>query len=256
MPRTTGISFSSAAFAHAIIPSNTTFPLNCSTSVALVIERSNNAYGSAGEIVVQRNAFLSLNNLIVSSSIFAPCSIESTPFSRATRTPCGDSTCAETKYPFSCALSQTAFTISGDIFSSPGTPFSFASITPPVIISFIKSTFSFSDCSRCFKAVSILSAATATEPAICPPGTEIPSLAASILGPIFVPALISSLNFVSKLPSPPTVLIVVTPLISSVFANPATIPYAIERISAFPISIFTSFSLSRCFFCGLPLPAR
>ena len=28
--------------------------------------------------------------------------------------------------------------------------------------------------------------------------------------------------------------------VSSVFANPATIPYAIERISAFPISIFTN----------------
>ena len=37
-----------------------------------------------------------------------------------------------------CACSQTAFTISGGIFSSPGTPFSFASSTPPVIISFIK----------------------------------------------------------------------------------------------------------------------
>ena len=43
LPRTTGISFARAALAQAMIPSKTTFPLYCSTSVALVMERSNKA---------------------------------------------------------------------------------------------------------------------------------------------------------------------------------------------------------------------
>ena len=49
---------------------------------------------------------------------------------------------------------------------------------------------------------------------------------------------------------------VVTPLISSSFAKPYTMRYATARVRAEPIIFFTSFSLSRCFFCGLPLPAR
>ena len=174
-------------------------------------------------MVVQRKAPLSLKSAIISSSSFAPCSMESTPFCKATFTPCGDSTWADTINPASCALSQTAFTISGGIFSSPGTPFSLASKTPPVIINVIKSTFSFLDSSTCWSASETEPAATATEPAMCPPGTEIPWLAARIRGPVFLPAEISSRSFVSKLPRPPTVRIVVTPLRSSSFANPHTI---------------------------------
>ena len=52
------------------------------------------------------------------------------------------------------------------------------------------------------------------------------------------------------------VCIVVTPLISSSRANPRTMLYATARVSPLPMIVFTSFSLSRCFFCGLPLPAR
>ena len=126
-----------AALAHSFIPSNTILPLYCSTSDALDTLLSKRAYGSAG----QRNALFSLNKCIISSSGFAPCSIESTPFSSATLTPSGDSTCAATLYPSACALSHTALTISGFILSSPGTPLAFASSTPPVIISLIRSTF-------------------------------------------------------------------------------------------------------------------
>ena len=173
--------------------------------------------------MVHKNALCSLKSEIISSSAFAPCSMEPTPFFRATFTPSGDSTWAATIYPMVWALSQTAFTISGAIFSSPGTPFSFASSTPPVIISFTRSTFCAFEVSKCCSASSTLSAAIATEPAICPPGTEIPSLAARILGPGFLPAAMSSRSLVSKSPSPPTVRIVVTPLYSSSFAKPQTI---------------------------------
>ena len=205
---------------------------------------------------MHKNALFSLNKCIISSSGFAPCSIESTPFSSATLTPSGDSTCAATLYPRACALSHTALTISGFILSSPGTPLAFASSTPPVIISLIRSTCWLFAISTCTSASSILLAATATEPAICPPGTEIPSLAASILGPSALPFLISSLTLVSKSARPPTVLIVVTPLISSVFAKSFTTLYVTALESAVPISILTIFSLSLCFFCGFPLPAR
>ena len=51
-PRTTGMSLAMAFFAQSMIPSKTTLPLNCSTSVALVMERSNSAYGRAGDSVV------------------------------------------------------------------------------------------------------------------------------------------------------------------------------------------------------------
>ena len=88
---------------------------------------------------MQTKAFFSLNNAIISSVGLAPCSIESTPFLRATRTPSVLSTWAATLKPCSCALSQHALTISAGIFNSPGTPFSFASNTPPVIINLIKS---------------------------------------------------------------------------------------------------------------------
>ena len=50
-------------------------------------------------------------------------------------------------------LPHTAFTISGGIFNSPGTPFSFASSTPPVIINFIRSTFCFFAFSTCCTAL-------------------------------------------------------------------------------------------------------
>ena len=130
-----------AALAHSFIPSNTILPLYCSTSDALDTLLSKRAYGSAGDNVVHKNALFSLNKCIISSSGFAPCSIESTPFSSATLTPSGDSTCAATLYPSACALSHTALTISGFILSSPGTPLAFASSTPPVIISLIRSTF-------------------------------------------------------------------------------------------------------------------
>lgn len=83
-----------------------------------------------------------------------------------------------------------------------------------------------------------------------------PSLAASILGPVFLPEAISSRSLVSKSPRPPTVRIVVTPLISSSFAKPHTILYATALVSAVLIIFFTSAALSRCFFCGLPFPAR
>ena len=147
-------------------------------------------------------------------------------------------------------------TISGDIFSSPGTPFFFASRTPPVIMSLMISTFSFSHLSKWASASSMFAAAMATDPAICPPGTEIPWLAARIRGPILVPASISSRSLVSKSPRPPTVLMVVTPPNSSSFAKPATMLYATALVRAEPMMVFTSFSLSRCFFCGFPLPAR
>ena len=55
---------------------------------------------------------------------------------------------------------------------------------------------------------------------------------------------------------PPTVRMVVTPLKSSVFANEQTSLYAIARVRRELIIFLTSFALSRCFFCGLPLPAR
>ena len=86
----------SAAFAQAIMPSKTTRPLNCSSSVRCVTERSKSAYGSAGESVTHKNAPRSSNSRRISSSGFAPCSMESTPFSSATRTPSGDSVCAAT----------------------------------------------------------------------------------------------------------------------------------------------------------------
>ena len=41
--------------------------------------------------------------------------------------------------PAACAISQQALTISGGILSSPGSPFTLASITPPVIISLRRS---------------------------------------------------------------------------------------------------------------------
>ena len=70
--------------------------LHNTISEALEILGSNKAKGSAGEIVVHKKAFFSLNKAIISSSNLAPCSIESTPFSKATRTPSDDSTCAAT----------------------------------------------------------------------------------------------------------------------------------------------------------------
>ena len=63
-----------------------------------------------------------------------------------------------------------------------------------------------------------------------------------------MPDSISSRRRVSKLPSPPTVRMVVTPLNNSSFANPATILYAIVLVSEELIMVLTSFSLSRCFF--------
>ena len=91
---------------------------------------------------------------------------------------------------------------------------------------------------------------------MCPPGTETAMLAARMRGPSCRPAAISSRRRESKFPRPPIVRIVVTPLISSSRANPRTMLYATARVSPLPMIVFTSFSLSRCFFCGLPLPAR
>ena len=68
--------------------------------------------------------------------------MESTPFSSATRTPSGLSTWAATFIPSAWALSQAAFTSAGCIRSTPGSPTASASMTPPVIISLIKSGFS------------------------------------------------------------------------------------------------------------------
>ena len=61
----------------------------------------------------------------------------------------------------------------------------------------------------------------AIDPAKCPPGTDTPVFAARILGPISLPLSISSLILASMSRMPPTVLRVVTPLMSSVFAYPA-----------------------------------
>ena len=51
-----------------------------------------------------------------------------------------------------------------------------------------------------------------------PPATEIASLAARMRGPLILPALMRSRASESTLPTPPTVRIVVTPLISWVRA--------------------------------------
>ena len=68
--------------------------------------------------------------------------MESTPFSSATRTPSGLSTWAATFMPSPWALSQAAFTSGGSIRRTPGSPTTSASITPPVIISLMRSGFS------------------------------------------------------------------------------------------------------------------
>ena len=87
--------------------------------VAWEMLRSNSANGRAGESVETWNAFRSLKRFMMSSVGFAPCSMESTPFSRATLTPSGLSTCAATLNPSSCARSQAAFTSSGGILEHP-----------------------------------------------------------------------------------------------------------------------------------------
>ena len=92
----TGMPLASAVLALSTMPSNTILPLYWSFSDAPDTAVSNSAYGSAGEMVVHRNAPCSLYSFIVSSSIFAPCSMESTPFSSATFTPSGDSVWAAT----------------------------------------------------------------------------------------------------------------------------------------------------------------
>ena len=88
-------------------------------------------------------------------------------------------------------------------------------MTPPVIISFTRSAPCACTASTCASAWSIVSAAMATDPAMCPPGTEMPSLAARMRGPTRRPARISSRRRVSNVLSPPTVRIVVTPPSSS-----------------------------------------
>ena len=49
--------------------------------------------------------------------------------------------CLDTMAENASALKPDLTIISGDIFISPGAPFSLASRTPPVIISLIRSTF-------------------------------------------------------------------------------------------------------------------
>ena len=205
-----------------MIPSKTMLPLNCSTSLAHETERSNSAYGSAGEIVVQRNEPFCLKRFMIWSVGAAPCSMESTPPSSATRTPSVDSTCAATGKPSSWARSHTAHTMAGSILSSPGVPFSLASSTPPVIMSLMRSAPCERAASTWARASSMPWAAMATDPAMWPPGTEMPSLAARMRGASSTPAAAASRTRVSKSPRPPTVRMVVTPLCSSRRAYSAT----------------------------------
>ena len=216
VPRPTGMPFARHFSEQSIMPSKTTLPLNCESSVAWLTERSNSAKGSAGESVVMSAACFSLNSEIISSSAFAPCSIVSTPFSSATRTPSGLSTWAATMSPRLCASSHAALTTSGGIFSAPGSPLTFASSTPPVIISFMRSGLSSAIFATKSLACSGLSAIYASEPAMCPSGTETAIFAARILGPTVLPAFISSRMLESAFSTPPTVLMVVTPLLSCI----------------------------------------
>ena len=101
-------------------------------------------------------------------------------------------------------------------------PRSVASMTPPVIMSLTRSAPCACTASTCASASSTVLAAMATEPAMCPPGTEMPSFAASTRGPMRRPARISSRRRVSNVSSPPTVRIVVTPPSSSVRAKEHT----------------------------------
>ena len=91
-------------------------------------------------------------------------------------------------------------------------------MTPPVIMSFIRS----GPVSDIFLTSSAASSGDLTtvamDPAKCPPGTEMPVLDAMMRGPVSFPSLIRSRTCASKSSTPPTVLIVVTPLITSVFA--------------------------------------
>mgnify|MGYP005888193009 FL=1 len=89
-----------------------------------------------------------------------------------------------------------------------------------------------------------------------PPCTEITMFDASILGQILFPEFISSLIEVSKSSIPPTVRIVVTPLINCVFANPATSFLPKLLINAFDVISLTSLTGSDCFFFSFPEPAR
>ena len=119
---------------------------------------------------------------------------------------------------------------------APGSPSSDASITPPVTMSFIRFGFVWAILSTCSTAICGESAFVAIEPAKCPPGTDMPMLDARMRGPTSLPAPISSRTRASKSSTPPTVRMVVTPLMSSVRAKPATLRLAAALRSALDVS--------------------
>ena len=80
--------------------------------------------------------------------------------------------------------------------------------------------------------------------------------AASILGPVISLRFILSRILESTVRTPPTVLTVVHPLISSVLAYDSHMRSTTYLVTALLISSFTSLALSVCFFLGLPPDGR
>ena len=186
---------------------------------------------------------LFLKSSAISSVGMAPCSIVSTPPRSASTTPSVLSTCAATGYPSLCASSQAARMIAGSIFSMPGSPSFSASMIPPVIISLMRSGCPSAILSTYCTASSGDVTGYASDPATCPPGTEIPALEVRILGPgaaaLAAPPL-------SAAPSPDGAMdpsgILVRPVLAarSGFTLPPRIPAAFcaaSALFAYPSSI-------------------
>ena len=80
--------------------------------------------------------------------------------------------------------------------------------------------------------------------------------AARMRGPTYFPAFIPSRILPSYSMMPPTVRMVVTPLMSWVLAFAAQIISTTRRMSAVLVTVFTSLVLSACFFFGRPEAGR